>query len=321
MDLGWVLGGALRLVRRGRVLLLGMLIALLGLVYVAVDTWARVNDRHYLDTLLNTLGGTTPPNLGLYLGIGLVVAGLGGLAGEAGLVRVAGRRTAALLPPAGEAAPRPVPGWRLLPRLLAVALWIWWPLLILLALVVAPIVAWLLNPSDSTNWALIVLGSACCTSGVFLIGWWILWPINRLANCAALLDGLPARQAARAGRTLWRQHLGSVLGLWVSVCGLNVLLFVVSAALAGLGAGVVWEVLQLVNSVASAASVPAAVVAAVLVGLLLLAWDGAVTAFNLNTWVLAYCNLRSRTAPVLLPSGDAPGGQALGRGRLPPVGG
>jgi hypothetical protein len=83
---------------------------------------------------------------------------------------------------------------------------------------------------------------------------------------------------------------------------------------------VVWGVLQMVSGVVPDAGLPAAVGAALAVGILLLAWDGAITAFNLNTWVLTYCGLRSRSAPVvLLPGPTPPGGQALGRQRLPPV--
>jgi hypothetical protein len=58
----------------------------------------------------------------------------------------------------------------------------------------------------------------------------------------------------------------------------------------------------------------------VVIGLILLLWDGALTAFNLNAWVLAYCRLRSRVTTVVpLPGGPGVGGQALGRLRLPPV--
>jgi hypothetical protein len=45
-----------------------------------------------------------------------------------------------------------------------------------------------------------------------------------------------------------------------------------------------------------------------------------VTAFNLNAWILTYCELRNRSAAVvLLPGSAQPGGQALGRQRLPPL--
>jgi hypothetical protein len=321
MDLGWVMGGAWRLVRRRRVWLLGMAIALLGLVYVAIDTWARLNDKAYLDELLGSLGATRPPNLGLYLAVGLLIAGLGGLISEGALIATAGRRLAQALPPPTEGRPVPVerPLGRTL-RLLAVAGWVWWPLLLIGAIFLLPLLLWLLNPQGSEGWALLVLGSILCTSIVFLVGWWILWPINRLANCAALLDHLPARQAARLGATLWRRHLGTLLGLWTSVSLLNLLLVAVSVLLAGLGAVVVWGVLQVVSGPVPDAALPVALVVAAAVGALLLAWDGAITAFNLNAWVLAYCGLRSRSATVvLLPGADQPGGQALGRQRLPPV--
>lgn len=322
MDLGWVIGGAWRLVRRRRIWLLGMAIALLGLVFVVIDTWARLNHKAYLDDLVDSLGATRPPNLGLVLLVGLGIAGLGGLISEGALIAAAGRRLAQALPPTEG---RPIPAERPLGRtlrLLAVAAWVWWPLLLIAGILLLPLILWLLNPQGSEGWALIVLGSLLCTSVVFLIGWWILWPINRLANCAALLDHLPAREAARLGARLWRQHLGTLLGLWAGVSLLNLLLVAVSALLAGLGAVVVWGVLQVVSGAVPDLALPVALVVAAAVGALLLSWDGAITAFNLNTWVLAYCGLRSRSATVLLlPGPMQPGGQALGRQRLPPVAG
>src|SRR5207248_2005705 len=111
MDLGWVLGGALRLVRR-RILLLGMVIALLGLV--------------------------------------------------------------------------------------------WWPLLGLVGLGLLPTLVWAQNMELTTGWAAVVVVSLGCTGLVCLLGWWILWPIHRLANCAALLEPVPARPAVALARRLWR---------------------------------------------------------------------------------------------------------------------
>jgi hypothetical protein len=149
---------------------------------------------------------------------------------------------------------------------------------------------------------------------------WVLWPIQRLANCAVVLDGLPARQAARAARALVRAHPGAVLGLWQILSVLNLVLLAVSAALAGGGALLVWGVLQGTSSLSPAASLDIAGAAAVVIGLILLLWDGGVTAFNLNAWVLAYCQLRSRVTTVVpLPGGPEAAGQALGRLRLPPV--
>ena len=198
MDLGWVLGGALRLVRRRQVWLLGMAIALLGLVYVIIDTWARLNNKNYLNDLLNSLGQTAPPNLGLFLAAGLLIAGLGGLTSEAGLILSAGRRLAANLPPVTDAPPTPArSGVARVLRLLGVAARLWWPLLLIAGLLFLPTLYWVIATPQSDAWAAPVLGSLFCTSLVFLIGWWILWPINRLANCAALLDGLPAGPAVR----------------------------------------------------------------------------------------------------------------------------
>src|SRR5437773_1043508 len=106
MDIGWVLGGAARSVRRRRGWLLGMAIGLLGLVYVVVESWARLHNKDYLNDLLNSLGDNVdlPPNIGWYLAAGLLVAGLGGLASEGGVILSVGRRLAAQLPPPHEAA-------------------------------------------------------------------------------------------------------------------------------------------------------------------------------------------------------------------------
>ena len=113
-----------------------------------------------------------------------------------------------------------------------------------------------------------------------------------------------------------------MLGLWLVLSVLNLLLLAVSAALAGGGALVVWGVLQGTSGLSPTASLDIAGAVAVVIGLVLLLWDGALTAFNLNAWVLAYCQLRSRVTTVVPLSGDPDAaGQALGRLRLPPVDG
>src|SRR4051812_7432732 len=99
MNLGWVLGGAWRLVRRRRVLGLGMVIALLGLGLVVIDAGQRLSNRNYLTDLINSVGTGAPSNLGWYILAAGVIAFLGGLAAEGGLIASAGQRVAANLPP------------------------------------------------------------------------------------------------------------------------------------------------------------------------------------------------------------------------------
>jgi hypothetical protein len=322
MDLGWILGGAWRLVRR-RVLLLGMVIALLGLGLVALDVSQRLGNRNYLNDALNSLGSSAPSNLGWYLlGIG-AVAFLGGLAAEGGRIAGAGRRVAASLPPlAPGAAPRTPErrGVALWLRLIGVAWWVWWPVIVLVAFLLGLLIGVAgTGGSGEGVYAALVLCFGCAGI-VLLLAWWLLWPIQRLANCAVVLDGLPARQAAREARTLVRAHPGAVLGLWLVLSLLNLLLLAVSAALAGGGALLVWGVFQGTGTLSPAASLDIAGAVAVVIGLILLLWDGALTAFNLNAWVLAYCRLRSRvTTAIPLPGGPDAGGQMLGRLRLPPV--
>ncbi len=325
MDLGWILGGAWRLVRRRQVWLLGIVIALLGLGLVGLDVSQRLGNRNYLNDVLNNLGSNTPSNLGWYvLAIG-VVALLGGLAAEGGLIAAAGRRVAASLPPlAAVPGPRPPErrGVALWLRLILVAWWVWWPMIVLVLFLYGFLMGFAESAASGevAYAALVVI--AGCVGVVLALGVWLLWPIQRLANCAVVLDGFPARPAARAAWALFRAHLGAVLGLWLVLSVLNVVLLVVSVALAGGGALLVWGVLQGTSSLSPAASLDIAGAVAVVIGLILLLWDGGVTAFNLNAWVLAYCQLRSRvTAVTPLPGGPEAAGQALGRLRLPPVDG
>lgn len=325
MNLGWILGGAWRLVRRRRVLGLGIVIALLGLGLLVVDISQRLGNKNYLNDAINGLGSSTPSNLGWYvLAVG-VVALLGGLAAEGGLIAGAGQRVAANLPPltAGPALrPTALGGVALWLRLLGVAWWVWWPVI----MVVLVLFGFLLGAAGSATsgegaYGLLVLCFGC-TFLVLLLGGWLLWPIQRLANCAVVLDGLPARQAAQLARRLFRTQPGALLGLWLILSVLNLLLLAVSAALAGGGALLVWGVFQGTGALSPAASLDIAGAVAVVIGLVLLLWDGALTAFNLNAWVLTYCQLRSRmTTVVPLTGGSDMGGQALGRLRLPPVDG
>ncbi len=323
MNLGWVLGGAWRLVRRRRVLGLGIVIALLGLGLVVIDAGQQLSNRNYLTDLVNSAGTGAPTNLGWYLLAAGAIALLGGLAAEGGLIASAGRRVAATLPPLAPGLAPTGPGRRgmaLWLRLIAVAWWVWWPV-VLVVLVMLGVLVYVAGASASGTgvYGALVLCFGCA-SIVLLLGGWLLWPIQRLANCGVVLDGLPARAAARQARGLFRAQLGAVLGLWLVLSVLNVVLLVVSAGLAGGGALVVWGVLQGTSSLSPAASLDIAGAVAVVIGLVLLLWDGALTAFNLNAWVLAYCQLRSRpTAVPPLPGDPDAAGQMLGRLRLPPV--
>ncbi len=323
MNLGWVLGGAWRLVRRRRVLGLGMVIALLGLGLVVIDAGQQLSNRNYLTDLINSVGTGTPTNLGWYVLAAGAIALLGGLAAEGGLIAGAGRRVAANLPPLAPALAPKGPerqGLALWLRLIAVAWWVWWPVVLVVITLLGALV-YVAGSSASGE----ALGGALvlcfgCTLIALLLGGWLLWPIQRLANCGVVLDGLPARAAARQARGLFRAQPGAVLGLWVLLSVLNVVLLAVSAALAGGGALLVWGVLQGTSSLSANASLDIAGAVAVVIGLVLLLWDGALTAFNLNAWVLAYCQLRSRpTAVTPLPGGPDAAGQVLGRLRLPPV--
>jgi hypothetical protein len=323
MDMGWILGGAWRLLRRRQEWLLGIVIALLGVGLVGLDVSLRLGNRNYLTDALNSLGSSAPSNLGWYLLALGIVAFLGGLAAEGGLIAGAGRRVAASLPPLAPVAAPSTPerrGLALWLRLIGVAWWVWWPVIDVVAFLFGLLLGVAgMDASGEGVYGVLVLCFGCAGI-VLLLAWWLLWPVQRLANCAVVLDGLPARQAAREARALVRAHPGAVLGLWLVLSLLNLLLLAVSAALAGGGALLVWGVFQGTGTLSPAASLDIAGAVAVVIGLILLLWDGALTAFNLNAWVLAYCRLRSRvTTAIPLPGGPDAGGQMLGRLRLPPV--
>jgi len=313
IDTGRVLGGALRLLRRRTVLGLGMVVALVGLVYAALDIILTTNNPNYLNDLAQSLSTDLPPDFPAWLAAGVLLVLVGGLWSEGGLILAAGRRAG------GETvqpARRGGSALRRLPVLLLAGARVWWPAALGLALTLAPAVYWaVVSQEPSPGWGLAVLGSLCLGGGVFLVAWLLLWPQQRLANCAVLLDGQGPGAAVVTARWLFWGRFGAVFGVWFALLLLNALLLLVSGLLAGLAAVLVYGLWTALNGVPeNAALLVTALVALVLAGLVLL-WDGAVSAFNLNTWVLTYLALRGgRALPADLTT-PLDSGQILGRQR------
>jgi len=314
MNTSRVLGGALRLLQRRRVLGLGVVIALIGLVYAAILLGLSAYNPNYLAELSASLTPDLPAALPLWLVLGALVLLLGGLVSEGSLILAAGRRAAARIAgPGGQPARSSV---RRLPHLVLVGLLVWWPVLLGLALTLAPSVYWVtVSQEDTAGWGLTLLGSGCCAGLVFVIGWLLLWPQQRLANCALLLAGVAPRTAVRTARRLFFGRFGAVFGLWTALLLLNVLLLVVSVLLAALAAGLVAGIWSLLGAAPQSTALWVAGAVAAILAVLLLAWDGAVSAFNLNTWVLTYLDLQVEAgtlAGLTAPLGTA---QLLGRHR------
>ena len=78
MNTGQVLGGALRLARRRRVLGLGMIVALFGLVYVALYVGLTLYNPNALAEVAESLTTQLPANWATWLGVGVVVLIVGG---------------------------------------------------------------------------------------------------------------------------------------------------------------------------------------------------------------------------------------------------
>jgi hypothetical protein len=315
MSTGRVLGGALRLLQRRRVLGLGMIVALFGLVYAALYVGLTLYNPGALAELSQSLTAELPANWGAWAGGGAALLFVGGLWSEGGLILAAGRRAAGDLP---GMAPRPTrSALARLPGLLLVGARVWWPLGLGLAVALAPTLYWALGSQEqTTDWAGAILGSLCCATLVFLIGWFVLWPQQRLANCALLLDGQAPWAAVRAARRLFFGRFGSVLGLWMALLLLNVGLLLVSVLLAALAAGLVYGLWLALGGTPENTALALTAVLAVVAGIGLLLWDGAVSAFNLNTWVLTYLDLRAVVGPPA-PRDPALGNtQILGRQRM-----
>ncbi len=310
MNAGEVLGAALGLLRRRRVLGLGMLVALAGLVYAAVYVVFTLYDPNAFTEIADSLPARLPPALPAWLIGAVLLLIVGGLWSEGTLILTAARQAAG---GAAPARPRGAAFGRL-PQLLLVAGLVWWPAALLLALAAGPGLYSVLSSQDlSGGWAFALFGSVCCTSLIFLATWVVLWPLQRLANCALLLDGLAPGAAARAARRLFWGRFSSVLGLWSALLVLNVLLILLSALLATAAAALVAGLWGLLDGAPETLALVVTAGGAVLLALLLLLWDGAVSAFNLNTWVLAYRELQA-SIPVILPTTDG-AAQLAGRQR------
>jgi hypothetical protein len=314
MNTSRVLGGALRLLQRRRVLGLGIVIALIGLVYAAILLGLSVYNPNYLAELSASITPDLPSALPFWIVLGALVLLLGGLVSEGGLILAAGRRAAARLSGPGGQPVRAA--WRRLPHLVLVGLLVWWPVLLGLALTLAPSVYWAtVSQDDTVGWGLTLLGSGCCAGLVFVAGWLLLWPQQRLANCALLLAGVAPRAAVQTARRLFFGRFGAVFGLWTALLLLNVVLLVVSVLLATLAAGLVTGIWSLLGAAPQSTALWVAGAVAALLAVGLLAWDGAVSAFNLNTWVLTYLDLQAEAgtlAGLTAPLGTT---QLLGRHR------
>jgi hypothetical protein len=297
MNTGRLLAEALRLVRRRAVLGAGVLVALCGLTYAALYlAWQGADP-----TLLNDFTATLPPAAPLWaLGAALILLA-GGLLSEARLILAAARagEPAALRPPRGAALRR-------LPALLGVALLVWWPALPAGALALAPVGYGLLGAAPEGDGAgLLAFCGVACAGLLGALATLLLWPLQRLANCALLLDALPPRVAVRAARRVFFGHFGDIFGLWAGLIVLTVGLWLLSALLAALAAGLVYGLWLLLDGAPEGAALAVAGVVALALGLALLVWDGAVSAFTVGAWVGAYREFRVPVAPVVLSRAPA----------------
>jgi len=295
MDIGRVLGTALRGLQQRRVLGFGMVAALCGLVYATLYGALQLADSAAPGDLATTLAPALPPAFPLWLAGAALVLLVGGLLSEGGLIGAAGP-----IPPGPAGARRRPAAWRHTTGLIGVGLGVWWPLLLGLALSGAPAVYLLTRgQAASADGAVYTLASAGCSFLLFAAGWLVLWPLQRLANCALLLDGAAPRAAVRAGRRLAFGQAGAVYGLWCGLVLLNAGLWLLSLLLASLAAALVAGLWLLLDGAPEGTALALVGGLAVVLALGLLCWDGAVTAFNLHTWVVAYRALR---APALAPA-------------------
>ncbi|HUS17409.1 MAG TPA: hypothetical protein VM536_20630, partial [Chloroflexia bacterium] len=158
--------------------------------------------------------------------------------------------------------------------------------------------------------SVLVQGSAGLALLLAIGGWLVLWPRQRLANCALLLDDQAPAAAVQAARRLVRTRGRAVYGLWTTQLLLNLGLLLVSALLAGLAAGLMAGLWALLGA-DTAPSPPIAILVAGAVLLIgLLCWDGVVSAFTLSTWAVAYGELQRDPDAPLTPVGTT---QLLGR--------
>ena len=123
--------------------------------------------------------------------------------------------------------------------------------------------------------------------------------MQRLANCALLLDAQPPRMAVRAARRVFFGHFGDVFGLWAGLVLLTGGLWLVSALLAALAAALVYGLWLALNGAPEGAALGVAGAVALALGLALLLWDGAVSAFTVGAWVGAYREFRAPAPPVV----------------------
>ena len=154
-----MLGGALRLLQRRRVLGLGVVIALIGLVYAAILLGVSVYNPNYLAELSASLTPDLPAALPLWLVVGALVLLLGGLVSEGGLILApgGGRRRGSPAPACNP----PDSAVRRLPHLVLVGRLVWWPVLLGLVLTLAPSVYGVtVSQEDTAGWGLTLLGAA-----------------------------------------------------------------------------------------------------------------------------------------------------------------
>ena len=294
MNTGRLLGEALRLLRRRAVLGAGVLVALCGLTYAALYLAWQAADPALIPDLSASLSASLPPAAPLWaLGAALILLA-GGLVSEAGLILAAARAgdPAAMRPPRGAALRR-------LPALLGVGLLVWWPALLAGALALAPVGYALLGGLSADSSGLLAVCGGACAGLLTAAATLILWPLQRLANCALLLDAQPPRLAVRAARRVFFGHFGDVFGLWAGMILLTVGLWLLSALLAVLAAGLVYGLWLLLNGAPGGAALGVAGVVALALGLALLLWDGAVSAFTVGAWVGAYREFRAPAPPVM----------------------
>ncbi len=301
-----VLSGALALLRGRGLVRGGMIVAALGLIYAAGLVWLQLYNPQYLTDLSNKLSTDLPPDYVAWAAAGAALLVIGGLLAEGSFILAAGRRAA----PAGATRLQAGGALRRLPELLMVAGLIWG----VPALAAVAALALIANSlTGSVDDALAPLTGFCCLTVVGGLLSLVLWPLHRLANCALLLAGQRPRAAVRSARRLLGAQFGALFGLWAALLLLNGLLVLVSGLLAALAAAGVYAFWSLLNGTDEGVALVVTATLAAGLGLGLLFWDGSVTAFNLNTWVLAYRDLQTvADLPAPLPS---PGGstQLLGR--------